>query len=200
LRHFSPWRSLVLPLVAVSLMLGCGDLPTSPGEDGPSLPIIPSPAFAMVGEVSLGVLQWRKPLTADVTVSRVIGKKGGTIRIDELGVTLVVPRDALKKHQKVLGGPRGKVPLTITALAGEGVAFEFGPHGVKFSKPAYLIIDLSKTAAAGDPSALEGLVAVYYEGIPQARVKGKEVLPVQVVDGRLVFAFHHFSGYLLASG
>ena len=76
----------------------------------------------------------------------------------------------------------------------------FEPHGLEFSRPAFLIIDLSRTGAADNPTLLDDLVGVYFEGEPGTHVMGREVLPVGVWFGRLVLSLDHFSGYLLATG
>ncbi len=90
--------------------------------------------------------------------------------------------------------------ITMTLHEGGGVSVGFSPHGLRFSRPAYLVIDLKDTQAADDPSVLDGLVAVYFEGEPGRTVEGREVLPVRVVHGKLIVMIPHFSGYLLASG
>ncbi len=88
----------------------------------------------------------------------------------------------------------------MTLHEGGGVSVGFEPHGLRFSRPVRLVIDLKSTQAADDPSLLDGLVAVYFEGKPGRCVDGQEVLNVQVVKGKLFVTIPHFSGYLLASG
>lgn len=88
----------------------------------------------------------------------------------------------------------------MTLHEGRGVSVGFEPHGLRFSRPVHLVIDLKDTQAADDPSLLDGLVAVYFEGKPGRTVDGLEVLNVQEVKGKLFVTIQHFSGYLLASG
>ena len=201
MRRTRLWVGVAL-LISTGLgTYGCGDSPTSiePEQEIEALPVR-GPAYARVDGVTLGVLRWNDPLPSDLTDSRWIGRRGGMVRLRDPGVSLFVPRGAIGDLEGIKTTRRGKVKITMTLHEGGGVSVGFGPDGVRFSRPAYLVIDLKETQAADDPSVLEGLVAVYFKGKPKESVQAREVLPVRVLHGKLIVPIWHFSGYLLASG
>lgn len=199
MRRIGPWQVLPLILLMGLGVIGCGDLVTSPEADGPGL-VPGSPFFAVVEGGTLEALFWECPLSSDMTRSKKMTEKGGEIRDKKMGVRLEVPEGAIAEEgDDEEGSFGGKVEVSMTILAGEGIAFSFAPHGLSFKRPVKLVIDLAKTELASAPMLGEPL-AVYFEGAPTTTVRGREVLPVQIIDGKLVVELHHFSGYLLASG
>lgn len=201
MRRARLWIGVALLISTGFGVFGCGDSPTSiePEQEIDALPVR-GPAYARVQGVTLGVLRWNDALPTDLTASRWIGRRGGMIRLRDPGVALFVPRGAVRNLEGIEPTRGGRVKITMTLHEGGGVSVGFGPHGLRFSRPAYLVIDLKDTQAADDPSVLDGLVAVYFKGEPGRTVEGQEVLPVRVVHGKLIVMIPHFSGYLLASG
>ena len=108
-------------LVAAGLLGACADDHPLPSASGtrPSLEIVGSPAVA-------SVLTREAALAEDITVTALIGEEGGSLRISEAGLKVDVPKGA------VTGEP---IALSVTALAGQMVAYEFGPHGTVFNVP-----------------------------------------------------------------
>lgn len=201
MRRARLWASVALLISAGLGAYGCGDSPTAiePEQEIETLPVR-GPAYARVQGVTLGVLLWNETLPTDLTASRWIGFRGGKIRLKDPGVTLIIPKGAIRDLEGIEGTKRGMVKITMTLHAGGGVSVGFDPHGLRFSRPARLVIDLKDTQAADDPSLLDGLVAVYFEGEPGRTVEGREVLAVRTGRGTLRAMILHFSGYLLASG
>lgn len=209
-------RCLISGLVPGLLIgiLGCSELPTG-SEPFPEAPPAEGPVFTHAGStLELEALTWTNPLRSDLTVSRRIGENGGVIRIPRVGVSVHFPEGALEEAdeadeaddddadaQGASGGDGdGRTRITLTAHAGDAVALGFGPHGLVFHRPVVVSVDLEGTSAHEDPSILDGLVAVYFEGEPSGEVEALERLPVEVADGKLVFRIAHFSGYMLAGG
>ena len=124
------------------------------------------------------------PLANDVSTSKVIGRAGGWIISWQGGVSLWVPAGALKKD----------VEITVTALAGDKVAFDFQPHGLSFHEPVRIGI------VKGTGFAESEAFGVYYDGDPKNNPKVLEFFPVFDWDGFTVLETTHFSGYALASG
>jgi hypothetical protein len=140
------------------------------------------------------VLQRLQALPSNITQTKFIGSGGGQITIPAAGVTLIVPSGAVDYT----------TPITMTALAGRGVAYEFGPTGMKFKKPLTIKQDLSVTSV--DPRLLSklkfqggyfksksdllgGLLGIVYELLSATTS----------ADGSIVqFNVNHFSGYLIA--
>ncbi len=201
MRRARLWIGVALLFSTGLGVFGCGDSPTSiePEHEFEVLPVR-GPAYAHVRGVTLGVLGWNEDVPANLTASRWIGSKGGKVELKDPGVTLVVPKGAIRDLRGIEGTRRGKVRITMTLHEGGGVSVGFEPHGLRFLRPVHLVIDLKDTQAADHPSLIDGLVAVYFEGKPGWRVHGREVHSVWELKGKLFVTIPHFSGYLLASG
>jgi hypothetical protein len=78
------------------------------------------------------------PLAADLSATATIGKAGGELRIDGAGVKVVFPAGAL----------RTSTTITMKALAGGVVAYDFQPHGTQFYLPVMIQQDVGGTSAA----------------------------------------------------
>ena len=140
------------------------------------------------------VVQRLRALPYDVTQTKLIGSGGGQISIPDAGVTLIVPAGAVDYL----------TPITVTALAGRGLAYEFGPSGKTFNKPLTIKQDLTVTSL--DPRLLSrmkftggyfksrndllgGLLGIVYELLSATtNASGTSVQ----------FNVNHFSGYLIA--
>lgn len=179
---------------------GCADLPTSPIDDGVQS-TIQAPFFERAPAPGFDVLKRPIPLENDVTVEAVIGEQGGWIRLDQAGISVFFPKGALMS----------KTQVSLTAFAGDRVAFEFAPHGLTFSRPIELRIDAQATNAAGriattPANESDGLaprddfLGVYFEGKSRRGVRALETFPVHQDENDLVFETVHFSGYACASG
>jgi hypothetical protein len=140
------------------------------------------------------VVQRLQALPYDITQTKLIGSGGGQISIPAAGVTLIVPSGAVDYL----------TPITMTALSGRGVAYEFGPTGMTFKKPLTIKQDLSVTSL--DPRLLSklkfsggyfksrddllgGLLGIIYELLPASTSSWGNTVQFDV---------NHFSGYLIA--
>jgi hypothetical protein len=146
------------------------------------------------------VLQRTTPLPADLTGSATIGPKGGEIAIAEAGVKVVIPSGALTNSTLI----------TMTALKGTHVAYDFQPHGLIFLKPVKVQQEIVGTGATGIAALLNGMHGVYFEKLDLSTVNGNQELP----DGKetqlgyfetrdrtsIKFFIGHFSGYLVSCG
>jgi hypothetical protein len=216
----SPRKLSALALAAAAaLTVGCSDSPITgstpkpipswkhggivaiagdPSEgSGPvDLSPVTDPAHVGITEPTLvDVMLRQNALSYDVTVSEVIGPDGGTLSIQEAGLKLHVPKNAVSQP----------TTFTVTAVAGSLVAYEFAPHGATFTVPLVLEQKLKRTSAGGD-------LPVHFEaGHFQSRsaldaatefATVSELLPalLDVGRSRIKFSVTHFSGYLLASG
>lgn len=138
-------------------------------------------------------LQRITPLANDVVVTATIGNAGGTIVIPETGLTLVVPKGAIGKTD---------LTITVTALAGNTIAYEFEPHGTKFAKPLSVIQSLDGTRV-GLFDVVYTLRGGYFKDIRQVDLKtGKakldEIYPVLLLGRKASFNITHFSGYMVS--
>jgi hypothetical protein len=136
------------------------------------------------------------PLAEDVTVSRAIGPAGGTLEIPAAGLRVYVLPGALHRT----------TTITATALEGDMVAYEFGPHGTRFAVPLILVQSTRGTNAASLPrgTVLQGGYFTGREMLDRGskRARVAEVLPTfgVALDDAVAFNVWHFSGYLFGWG
>lgn len=135
------------------------------------------------------------PLAQDLSWSFIAGPNGGSSSNAATGLAISIPSGALADD----------VTITVTALAGSDVAYRFEPHGLLFSRSAYLTQDLTKTTA----DLLSGLtLSGAYFSTDTLELSSGGLALVSEVIGALVnpltrtatFPIGHFSGYILASG
>ena len=165
---------------------GCSDSPTDPS---PTAELVASPvtATALLRSAVVG---------SDLTVTADIGPEGGTFEIPGAGLKVIVPAHAVDEV----------ITFTAKAIAGDVIAYEFGPHGTQFRRPLLMEQDLSLTGweQLGRPGNME---VGYFEGsadvdLGRSEVRVKEFLPVIVDHDQLkaYFRVRHFSGYMLSTG
>jgi ZU5 domain len=130
----------------------------------------------------------------DVTVSAVIGSAGGTLELKDAGLTMIVPAGAVSSDQT----------FSITALAGNMIAYEFAPHmnfakAVRFEQKLDVFnipsdvgaFSLGYFAQRADLGVLESEVGTIQEQLP---------VVIDISGGKAKADVMHFSGYLMASG
>lgn len=133
-----------------------------------------------------------QPVTRSVLVTR---SNGGSLRLPETGLTLTIPAGAI---------PRDTMTITVTALAGKAVAYEFEPHGTQFSKPLTFTQDLELTSWLSmllKPSLSGG----YFKDASQVNTSTgaaiiNEELSARIIGTDVVFSISHFSGYMVSTG
>jgi hypothetical protein len=139
-----------------------------------------------------GVLRTR-PLSQPITVRKTIGRAGGSLSIQEAGVTVIVPYGALDRDTEI----------TMTARAGYLLAYDFEPHGVTFNVPLVFRQSLSNTnVGLLSPLALK---LGYYEdpgllGKTTALVSELVGGVTSILTRTFTAPIKHFSGYLVICG
>ena len=135
-------------------------------------------------------------LDAPITRSFTFDKKGGRIEIKETGLRVDVPSGAI---------PGNSLTITVTALPGAGIAYDFQPHGTVFLKPLQFEQDLDNTS--WDKIGFKGtLLGGYFADASQLNVLSgglallDELLPVTLKSNRASFDIFHFSGYMVSGG
>ena len=173
-------------LLIFGALFGCGDPTGTATPTTPNLGVYTSPRTAIVARRDA-------PLESDISVSALIGPQGGIIKIKETGLTVQFPARALDQE----------VQITVTAKAGDMLAYEFQPHGLKFNANVKITQKLDKIHAS---SSLANAFVGYYadpSALDQANGKAQilEGLPISITyTDRVVRAqVRHFSGYLVAS-
>jgi len=199
-------RPLILGLALSVGLASCADAPTAPKPIAPPSNGLIGGLLGVVNAVldiigkpvdqSVYVLRRLTPLAQPITVTRNIGYDGGTVSIPETGFTMTIPRGALKYATSI----------TVTAVAGDKVQYEFGPHGLTFAQAVNVRQSLVGTYSQNKNVSYE---AIYYgPGETSGGLLSKlvdvvlEVLKA-VVDPKtnsVSFDVRHFSGYLVSSG
>ena len=196
---------ITLSVLAATALLapGCADTTApvdreSPPEMMPVLDHVPG----MPPADTVFPLKRRKALQYDLTQSMVIGPDGGEFKIYEAGFKINVPKGALS----------APTLISVTALKGWNVAYEFQPHGLVFLDTVKITQDLRPTWAYHEDAWLRNAEAGYFEdrdtsfiGNYRLFAYASELRPVEVDNTRQnarVLRFHitHFSGYLVSSG
>src|SRR5512142_492794 len=150
------YRSLstAIALAAVSLFSSsCGDATAPAGHaSAPSALLgLPSGIGSGVGTVvdtTVKSLQYAVPLLSDISRSATIDVDGGSIEIPETGFRLDIPKNAVS----------GPTTITVTAVQGSTVAYEFQPQGLTLNKRLVVTQDLSLT------SIVSNLLGTSFEG------------------------------------
>ena len=186
-------RTLTVAVVGGLLINGCGS------HDNPAAPeaaLSPSPVASAsllgLSTTTVTALQRTTPLAKPITTSAYIGALGGKLAIPGAGLTVVVPPLALTSTKLI----------TVTALAGANVAYDFGPSGTKFLVPLVVTQDLSNTQAksGGLINPLSLFVGYFPDDKNILSVTELLNLNVNLLSQTAVFTVTHFSGYIVASG
>jgi hypothetical protein len=146
--------------------------------------------------VATGLLR-STPLTAAVSASFTVKGSGGRFEVPGTGLSIIVPPGALPKDQPLT--------ITVTALAGDLLAYEFQPHGTRFNKPLQVTQDLRATNWS---RRLAGHIDVGYFAertdldLVRKTARVREALPtgVDATGNRVEWDISHFSGYMVSWG
>lgn len=194
-------RPFSFALVALSLLAfptACRDSvapePIAQQSAGAALPGVADNGWGPIRIVDTTVvaLRWRTPLRNDITRRAVIGPEGGSISIEELGFEFTMPEGAVAVP----------TPVTVVAVAGSVVAYEFEPHGIRFEERATFSQELEYT----ELTSVLGVVmqGAYFKSRDDISRDGtarvSELIPTRLdyFPLRVKFPIKHFSGYIVA--
>ena len=134
------------------------------------------------------------PLANDITWSFTVGSGGAVSTNSAVGLTIHVPSGAVSSP----------TTITVTALKGTPVAYQFQPHGLQFSRKVTLTQKLQGTSAASE--LLSSLQGAYFP-TDEPIIEDGMALVSELLNGLLnpltktfSFAIVHFSGYIVVSG
>jgi hypothetical protein len=176
------------------------DTPTSPsGPAGANTLTDPTAASEnLSGLLGLGnptqitPLLRNAPLAQSLSASATVGPLGGTLSLPGAGLLVVIPPLALSTRQTI----------TVTAVAGSNVEYEFAPHGLKFNLPLVVTQNLGVTQASsnGLVSPLSLFAGYYPDSTKPTSITESLNVNVNLLNQIATFTVWHFSGYILASG
>ncbi|HVX39690.1 MAG TPA: hypothetical protein VHB25_08965 [Gemmatimonadaceae bacterium] len=185
--------SLTATVAIAVFAYGCGlDSTTAPAAKAPAQAASHSLLGGLLGTATtVTPLQRTSPLPAPLSTSATLGILGGTLSIPGAGITVVVPPLALS----------GPTTISVTALAGSNVAYEFAPHGIRFHVPLVVTQNLANTQAT---SSLLNPLSMFVGYFPDASnvtsVTELLSLGVNLLNQTATFNVWHFSGYIIATG
>ncbi len=141
-------------------------------------------------------LERNTPLAQDISWSFTVGPAGTVSSNAASGLTIKVPAYAVS----------APTIITVTALAGDAVAYRFAPHGLEFNRQVLLTQDLRGTSGGGLLSL--PLISGAYFGTdslvvqPSGLVSVLEVVPATVglFTKKATFPIEHFSGWIYGTG
>jgi hypothetical protein len=206
LRHIARVACGAVLLAVGGLALACSDAPSAPAREAvaPSLAKVVNPhAIGRFGKsdtlpspvVAQSLLR-ATPLAAPVSATFEITRAGGRFGLPGTGLSILVPPGAV---------PDQPMTVTVTAPAGDVIAYEFGPHGAQFKKPLEMHQDLRGTN--WDRKLRPTFQVGYFAATSDLDLAGKtarvhEALPVgtNTTGQFLEFDVVHFSGYMVAWG
>ncbi|MDB4877067.1 MAG: hypothetical protein JWM41_3513 [Gemmatimonadetes bacterium] len=132
------------------------------------------------------------PLAANLSASGTVGLLGTAIVIPGAGFSVIVPP---------LAAPMG-TRITVTALAGSKVAYEFAPHGLRFNLPLVATQDLRNTQArnGGLVSPLSLGVGYFPDSTHITTITELLNINVNLLNQTAITTIWHFSGYIITVG
>ena len=187
-------RRVLAAFAIISLIAGCAE---SPGVTAPAVSSGPSNRLLLDAPAQVRVVTRDAPLSAPVSASRLIGFLGGTISLPEAGLSVVIPPFALTSP----------TTITVTAVPGSELAYEFEPHGTVFRVPLLVTQQLAGTSAYAGGLLATNLRAAYFaDAMDLDQLNGTALVSellgtsINTLNGTVSFAVRHFSGYLIAAG
>jgi hypothetical protein len=141
---------------------------------------------------TINPLQRTAPLATNLVGTGTVGLLGTTISIPGAGFAVIVPP---------LAAPLG-THITVTALAGSNVAYEFAPHGLKFLLPLVATQDLRNTQArnGGLVNPLSLGLGYFPDSTHVTTITELLTVNVNLLNQTAISTIWHFSGYILIGG
>ncbi|MGZ8412746.1 MAG: hypothetical protein ACXWZS_03395 [Gemmatirosa sp.] len=189
LRHTVSLTAVVL-LTGTAMACAPDRSPTAPSLGASDVGAVRTSVSGAAATKTWSVVGLRRahPLRTDLTVTRVIGPRGGRLDHEAAGFTLEVPAGAVA------------TPTTfrVTALAGEMVAYDFGPDGSVFPKALRATQDLRNTSAPRLPRNVSFTLGQIGADGKLLAAPTQEVTGTVDRTGRSVsFGIPHFSGWIV---
>ena len=153
-----------------------------------------NPGATTQGSVTKTALLWNSRLHKSVSRSFTVDSaQGGTLEVASLGFTLVVPPRAIRTRS---------LKITVRAMPGNAVAYEFSPEGTQFVRPVIMKQDLTLTSWSSNRSfSLFGIG--YFKNATQVNAETgtavvDETLPALLAGTTVWWSAFHFSGYMVS--
>lgn len=189
---------LTMALVTLGLLSACSsDAPTEPASVKRSNGLTGSVLSTTTGTLTEVTSLLRSgELASPITRSQTFDRAGGLLEIPELGFSLTVPAGAI---------PAQTLRISVTAVAGKMVAYDFEPHGTRFLMPLTFTQELSGTNWLSSLLLGSTLSGGYFKSNTQLNAIGgtaliDESFNVLIRGTSASFKISHFSGYMVSTG
>jgi hypothetical protein len=190
-------RALSLRALAIATLVVAGGCDRGVTEPAPATTGSSANRLLLGTPRTVTVVERTTPLAAPISASATLGILGGQINLPGAGLKVVVPAFALTKTTKI----------TVTAVAGSQVAYEFEPHGTQFLVPLLVTQNLSGTNAVSGGLFSRPVFAGYFASLSDLNPLSNSGLVSELLGVALnlsnksaTFPVFHFSGYLIATG
>jgi hypothetical protein len=195
MKRFSLLLALSLPLSALGLACSADRSVEPPTAAAPT-----PPNESLLGGLTstvVSVVDWAIPLSSNVTWSFTAGPAGVRSSNAATGLTIVIPPGALAQT----------VTITVTAVKGNVVNYQFQPAGLQFAYPVTLTQNMSLTSTLLNTLTGTTLKGAYYSSSTlqydsstnKATVNEYEPTVTNLLQGSVSWQIKHFSGYVVAS-
>jgi hypothetical protein len=201
-------RRAVAALAALLIagVAACADAPSAPALDPAAASLSKANAPGQLGRfgksdtlarpTTATALLRTSPLAASVTVRQELTRRGGHFTVPGTGLSIQVPPGAV---------PDQPITITVTAVKGDVIAYEFQPHGTQFKKPLELTQDLRGT---NWQKRLAARLDIGYFAdsrdldLTKKSALVREAIPtgLDAAGQRVHFDVTHFSGYMVSWG
>jgi hypothetical protein len=196
-RHVLPSALAAAGLALASSLGACADQPpTGPNPAGPAAHAS-SYRTTTSTTTTVSALLRNVPLAANVTKMWTIKRStGGSIDWPEMGLKVIVPANAFQAKE---------MTISVTALAGAAIAYDFAPAGTRFALPLALSQGLKGTSwyKADFGKTLQG---AYFKSAAQVSdstntAQADELLPADtdLLKSQVRLKVTHFSGYMVST-
>ena len=192
-KRFARSATMLATAAVIGMLSACSDSTTAPQA------VVPQPQAGLIS----GLLDLTKSLLTSVTGllrltpqpaltrSVTVDYAGGVLELPETGLRITIPRGAVSS----------RTTITVKSIAGNMVAYDFEPHGIKFAVPLQFSQSLAGTQVKDGAVLTGGYFASSTQLLPWLGLgKVSESLPARVVNGRVEFNVSHFSGYMVSTG
>jgi hypothetical protein len=185
---------LVMLVAASTVISACSDRDVSaPAVAGPTA----NRSLLLGSPTTVQVVTRNTAIATPQTATTVVGLLGGRLYLPQAGLSVIVPPLATKLGTR----------LTVTAIAGRALAYEFEPHGTRFLLPLIATQSLSGTSAVSNGLLSPSVTAAYFADRSDINLLGSTALvsellgtTLSLVTNTATFTIFHFSGYLIATG
>lgn len=188
----------VLATAAALALVACGDSdPTAVAPAAPTQALALARARVAGAPAFVQTAQRTVALDRELVASITLRNESGELTLPAAGLRVRIPAAALPDTTQ-------PITITVTALAGRQLAYEFQPSGTRFRAPLEIEQDVRALVTPGKPGSAT-LVGSYFRSPSDLSLESNsaasfEVLPATLRGATVTIPVWHFSGYTVGWG